>query len=395
VRFKTFDDVMAYLRRFTDYERMTGVRYGGRTYNLNRMRRLCAALGHPEGGTPCVHVAGTKGKGSVAHMTEAILRAHGKRTGLYVSPHLVDLLERIQVDGTPVSRAEFVRTINAMAPALAKLRPTFFEIMTAAAFMIFRRRKVERAVYEVGLGGRLDATNVVWPMACAITRIDYDHMDKLGRTLGAIASEKAGIIKPGIRTVVGAMRPAARRVVVARARELAAPVVEPSRGVPARLGAPGAHQRENAAVAIALASQVAKLDTRRVANALASLRIPGRVETVRPGVVVDVAHNPVAMRATVAALPKARRRIVVFGSSRDKNWRAMLGILRADALILTRADNPRACPPSEMAKAARGAITIGSVARAVALARKMAGKRDLVVVTGSFYVAGEALEALR
>ncbi len=390
--FSGYDEVIAHLRRFTDYERMTGVPYGGRTYNLNRMRRLVAALGHPERSFRSAHIAGTKGKGSTAHMTEAILRAHGLRTGLYTSPHLVDMLERIRINGEPVGRAEFVRTVNGMRPALS-LRPTFFEIMTAAAFLIFKRRHVDIGVLEVGLGGRLDATNVVTPVACAITRIDYDHTDKLGRTLAAIAGEKAGIIKRGVPIVTSEVRPAARRVITARARELEAPMLAPS-PVPAKLSVPGAHQRENASVAITLAGQVMPLKPARVAKALATVHIPGRLERVAPGWIVDVAHNPFAMRATEAALPKARRRIIIFGASRDKDWRAMLRAVKADVWILTRADNPRACLPAEMAPFLRGAITIGSVARAVRLARKLKRRGDLVLVTGSFYVAGEAMKAL-
>jgi len=390
--FRSMSDVMAYLRGFTDYERMTGVPYGGRTYNLNRMRRLVAALGHPERAFRSVHIAGTKGKGSTAIMTEAILRAHGLRTGLYTSPHLVDLLERIQVGGRPVAPREFVRTIESMRPALARLRPTFFEIMTAAAFLIFKARRIDCAVLEVGLGGRLDATNVVVPVACAITRIDYDHTDKLGTTLAAIAGEKAGIIKKGVPVVTSEERPAARRAIARRARSMDAKVLAPVPAVP-RLRVLGAHQRENASVAMVLAGQVTHLRRKTAAAALASVGLPGRLDVVRPGWIIDSAHNPFAMRATAASLPKARRRIVIFGASRDKDWRGMLRALRADVWILTRADNARACAPADLA-AVRPGTTIGSVARAVRLAEKMARKGDLVLVTGSFYVAGEAYRAL-
>jgi dihydrofolate synthase/folylpolyglutamate synthase len=326
-------------------------------------------------------------------MAEAILRAHGLRTGLYTSPHLVDMLERIRIDARPVERGEFVQALNVLRPHLERLRPTYFEIMTAAAFVSFARRRVGCAIVEVGLGGRLDATNVLTPVACAILPVGYDHMDKLGTTLASIAGEKAGIIKRGVPVVVGLQRPAARRVIAARARAMGAPVTVPRKPWP-RVAAAGTHQRENAAVAVALARHVAPLRPDLVARALSTVHVPGRLETVAPGWIVDVAHNPLAMRATEASLPKAKRRIVIFGASRDKDWRAMLRILRADALILTRADHPRACPPAEMARVARG-VTVGSVARAVRLARKMKRRGDLVLVTGSFYVAGEAMQALR
>ncbi|MBI2930045.1 MAG: bifunctional folylpolyglutamate synthase/dihydrofolate synthase [Planctomycetes bacterium] len=394
--FRAFEDVMAYLCRFTDYERMTGVPYSGRAYNVRRMRRFVKALGHPERAFRSVHIAGTKGKGSTAIMTDTLLRAHGLRTGLYTSPHLVDLLERIQVDGRPVSRSEFVAAVNAMRGPIERLRPTFFEIMTAAAFVIFKKRRVDCAVLEVGLGGRLDATNVVEPAACAITRIDYDHTDKLGTTLAAIAGEKAGILKRGVPVVTSETRATPLGVIARHARRMRAPLTRARTTDAPRLNVLGEHQRENAAVAIELARHVTPLDRRKTASALRSVRLPGRLDRVRPGWIIDSAHNPFAMRATAAALPRARRRIVIFGASKDKDWRAMLRALRADLWILTRADNPRAAAPAELARHAKGrAIPIGSVERALALARKIARKGDLVLVTGSFYVAGEAYAALR
>ncbi|HTF57435.1 MAG TPA: bifunctional folylpolyglutamate synthase/dihydrofolate synthase, partial [Planctomycetota bacterium] len=217
--FRTFSQAVDYLARFTDYERMTGGRYAGQPYDLRRMARLLDALDHPERGFPSVHIAGTKGKGSTAHFAESIFRAHGLRTGLYTSPHLVHMLERIRLDGAPIPEALFVRTLNRMRRALDRLRPTYFEIMTAAAFVLFAERRVGMAVIEVGLGGRLDATNLIRPSACGIARIDFDHTDRLGTTLGAIASEKAGIIKPGVPVVTATAAPEALRVIERTARE--------------------------------------------------------------------------------------------------------------------------------------------------------------------------------
>src|SRR5262245_9751118 len=202
---------------------MTGGRYAGQPYDLRRMARLLDALGHPERGFTSVHIAGTKGKGSTAHFAEAIFRAHGLRTGLYTSPHLVSMLERIRLDGEPVSGRIFVRTMNRMRRAMDRLRPTYFEIMTAAAFLIFAQRRVGMAVIEVGLGGRLDATNLIRPSACAIARIDYDHVDRLGSTLQAIASEKAGIFKPGVPAFTTETRTAALREIRRKARAVRAP----------------------------------------------------------------------------------------------------------------------------------------------------------------------------
>src|SRR6185295_12038971 len=364
-----------------------------------------------------LHIAGTKGKGSTAHLAEAILREAGYRTGLYTSPHLVDMRERIRLDGVPLSEEDFTRTMAEMEPQLRRLRPTYFETMTAAAFLVFAHRGVDYAVVEVGLGGRLDATNVILPAACAITTIDYDHMDKLGHTIREIAGEKAGILKPGVPVVSSPQPPAALRVL----RERSTPffprfrvrsrgfvlkfTVEGAGGHSYECGLPalGEHQAANAATAIALVERSgARISPAVVRRAFGKVRLPGRVEVVgrRPWLIVDAAHNPVSARALAAALKDLprRRTILVFGASADKDYGAMLRTLLpvADLAIFTRAATSRAAAPSDLMKKAKGraALAAGSVARALALARKAAGPRDAVVVTGSFYVAGEALAQL-
>ncbi len=417
--FGSFAAALRHLARATDYERQQ-VRYSPRAYNLGRMRRLVEALGRPDRAFRSLHIAGTKGKGSVAHMAEAILRRAGYRTGLYTSPHLVDMLERIRIDGRPVPERDFVWAMNRMERPLLRLRPTYFEIMTAAAFLLFARRDVEYAVIEVGLGGRLDATNVLErPAACAITTIGYDHVEKLGRTLGAIAREKAGIVKPGVPVVTSPQRPAALREIRRRARPLQARVralrrsgtvleftVEGLEGTayPCRLGILGDHQAANAATAIALLEAAgAGASPAAVSAALRTVRLPGRIEVVsrRPWVIVDAAHNPVSAAALAGALGSVRprrRTILVFGASADKDWRGMLRALapRADLVVFTRARSPRAAAPEELARAAAGpALVAGRVEAAVDLARRLARPDDAVVVAGSFYVAGEALAHLR
>ena len=293
---RSYRDAVDYLTRFTDYERMS-VPYTARRYNLARMKRLVARLGHPERRFRSLHIAGTTGKGSVAHLAEAILREGGYRTGLYTSPHLVDMRERIRLDGVPVSRADFLWAMRRMEPLLKSLRPTFFETMTAAAFVIFARRRVDVAVLETGLGGRLDATNVVTPAACAITPVEFDHVGRLGRTLTQIAREKAGIIKPGVPVVTGPQPAAVMRVIRRRAKpwrpvirihssgdEAVQFTVEGLRGGVHRctLRARGDHQAANAATAIALV-EAAGLEARPpvVRRALGKARLPGRIETVR------------------------------------------------------------------------------------------------------------------
>ena len=409
---RRYPDALKFLDAFTDYERMASV-YAPGDYNLERMRRLLCALGNPERAFLSLHIAGTKGKGSTAHLTEAILREAGYRTGLYTSPHLVDMRERIRLDGKPIREADFTRVLARMEPELRRLRPTYFETMTAAAFVFFADRRVDYAVVEVGLGGRLDATNVITPAACAITTIDYDHMDKLGNTLEAIAGEKAGILKPGVPAVSSPQAPAARRVLEARgAIEFPRFRVLSSGGDVLKFTAEGRryempvlgeHQAANAATALALVARSgARVSPQDARRALRTIRLPGRVERVgrRPTVIVDAAHNPVSARALAAALAAVPRRrlVLVFGASADKDYRAMLRTLlpSADLAILTKAAHPRAAAPSDLMAAAKGrpAVAAGSVARALALARKAAGPEDAIVVTGSFYVAGEALALL-
>jgi dihydrofolate synthase/folylpolyglutamate synthase len=296
--------------------------------------------------------------------------------------------------------------------------------MTAAAFLIFARRKVDYAVVEVGLGGRLDATNVILPAACAITTIDYDHMDKLGHTLREIAGEKAGILKPGVPAVSSPQAPEARKVLLDRAGLCGSfgglyfprfqvrsrgdvlkftVVGTGGRRYGLALRVLGEHQAANAATAIALVERSgARCSPAVVRRALAKVRLPGRVEVLgrRPWLIVDAAHNPVSARALAQALrdlPR-RRTILVFGASADKDYGGMLRTLLpgTDLAIFTRAMNPRAAAPSDLLRRARGraALTAGSVARALGMARKAAGPRDAIVVTGSFYVAGEALAHL-
>lgn len=209
--FTNFHDVYTYIKNFTDYECMAGIRYTKQNYNLDKMRRLLKAIGNPEKQIKSIHIAGTKGKGSTAIMVESILRKAGFKTGLYTSPHLVSMLERIQINGSSISDADFVWAMNVLKPHLDK--STYFEIMTAVAFLLFAREKVDFAIIEVGLGGRLDSTNVIKPIVTAITTIDYDHQDQLGKTLGSIAREKAGIIKPSIPVVISPQRKVALNII--------------------------------------------------------------------------------------------------------------------------------------------------------------------------------------
>jgi dihydrofolate synthase/folylpolyglutamate synthase len=412
-------------------------------FGLETMRTLVAEMGHPELACPSLLIAGTNGKGSVAAYCDEALRASGLRTGRYTSPHLVRVSERITVDGRPITDRDLGVAVRAVRDAAERLvrrgrleaHPTFFEVLTAAAFAHFRRRRVDVAVLEVGLGGRLDATNVADPVASAIVSVDFDHEVYLGRTLAAIAGEKAGVLRAGRPTVVGPLPAEARRAVLARARETGARVVFARRGArvararapsnregadeavdvrtptalyPGLRPLPGAHQRENVLVAIRLLEEARReglpIDLPAVPRAVARTRWPGRLERVpgRPPLVLDGAHNPAGARALAAHLHGGPPFVLVFGAMADKDVRGLARELFPPAreIVLTRPRISRAAAPEELARRA-GRIAARarrepSVARALALARRLAradGPRTFVVVAGSLYLVG-AVKAL-
>src|SRR6185369_13390789 len=368
------------------------------------------ALGNPERAYRVVHVAGTNGKGSTCAMIEAGLRAANIRTGLFTSPHLIEPTERIQIDGIPVSRTDFERAFNVVHDIAEKLdldcHPTYFETVTAMAFWLFREKRMETAVIEVGLGGRLDSTNIVHPVLTVITPIDFDHEAYLGRTIEAIASEKAGILKPGVPAVFGRQRPEAAKVLEARAAELHAPVTHfedfeirdlvidarGSRfsGIVCPLA--GEHQGDNAVTA-ALALQALGVSTDGIAEA----RWPGRIEHVSPNpdIILDGAHNPAGARALAKYLERfyGNRRIwMIYAAMRDKAIDEVAGILfpLASELVLTAPDTPRALRPEAMAEFAGRGHVESSVESAIAYARSHAAEEDVIVITGSLFLVGEA-----
>jgi len=438
--FTTYEEALQYLFNFTDYERMAKPRDGATSvFGLARMNQLLAFLDNPQTRLRFVHVAGTKGKGSTAMMTAAILQRAGASVGVYVSPHVECIRERIAVGGQWIAEERVVRHLNRMYPYLQeslkasdKYAPTFFEIFTAMAFADFLDEGVDYAVLEVGLGGRLDATNVVTPLVCGITRVGYDHTDKLGDTLTLIASEKAGILKPGVPAIVAPQEPEAMAAIRQRARNLGAPlrvvgneialadaggqpftVATPRRRYPG-LAVPmvGQHQKVNAATAIALAEEAAEgsphqLTAAAAREGLASVRVRARIETIAesPRVIVDGAHNLDSARTLMATLTTEfafRRLFFVIGMAMDKDVDAFLRevLPRASLVVFTRSQNPRAALPEDLVRRAMAVCDIEAVAcetpgAALALARQKAGPDDLVCVTGSFYVAGEVFDTLR
>ena len=429
----TYDEAIAFWFGRINYE----VRSATPTdLKLERMRALLRWLGDPHDRLRIVHVAGTKGKGSTAAMLAAILRAAGYRVGLFTSPHLVRVEERIQVYGAPITPAELAARMAEVAPAVTALEagppphPTFFEISTALGFLHFVSRRVDVAVVEVGLGGRFDSTNVCRPVASVITSIGLDHTAQLGATAEAIADQKAGIIKPRVPVVSGVTQPGPRRVIRTAARAAASRLVQLGwdftyryRSAPGAavevgdrwydLGLLGEHQAANAAVAAATAGVLRdaglSVPDAAVARGLRDVRWPARIEVVGrdPAVVLDTAHNVPSAEALAAtlreSLPVPGRKAVVFAVSSDKQYPEMLRALAGyfDHFHLTRyGHNPRCVPPERLAELLRDLAPGRSVsvhptaAEAWQAARSAAGPGDLVCVTGSMFLAGELFAAV-
>ena len=399
----------------------------GMRLGLERIEALLAALGHPEAGLRILHVGGTNGKGSVAALSAAILQAAGLRTGLYTSPHLLDVTERVRIEGVAVPRDVLARHAVRLEPALEAGAATFFEAMTAVALSTFRDAAVDAAVLEVGLGGRWDATNVGSPLVSVVTRIDYDHQEFLGRRLEDIAGEKAGIIRGGT-ALSAAQAPEAMAVVQERFRVVGVPLVEAPASdleghwlrlsgpgwsyADVRLSLPGLFQAGNAVLALgavrafADASGLAVPET-AVRAGCATVRWPGRFQVIsgvagRPTLVLDGAHNPGGAAALAASLRHhfaGRRLGLVLGVSADKDRAGILKTLAplAARIYLAPADHPRATPPQELVAQlppvdAAVAVTASSEE---ALERALCDSgTDVVCVAGSLFLVADALRWL-
>lgn len=437
-----YRQALDWIYSFSDTER-TGTFVHDREDNLARERALLAELGNPQRAYGITHIAGTKGKGSTSALLAAILRAAGGRTGLYTQPDLHTFRERMRIDGAVVAGDEVARLVPRVRHALDALGSAYgsyitYEVATALAFLAFREAGVEHAVIEVGLGGRLDATNVVEPVVTAITSISYDHMLILGSTLGQIAGEKAGIIKPGVPVVTSAQAPEALEVLLRVATERRAPLL---RAGPADSGGDytyvpeaasaegqtftvttptgryehlelallGEHQLENATVAVALAELLRArglpLDEVAIRRGLREARWPARLQVVgrTPWVVVDGAHNADSFARMFVALRRHfpfERLLLMLALMADKDLAGITAeVARANVahVYATAVANPRAASPESIATALAEAApglavtTYADVPAALEAARAGAGPRDLLCVAGSLYLAGEAL----
>jgi dihydrofolate synthase/folylpolyglutamate synthase len=437
----TYPNAVRYLLERVDHERMRVLRYNDHTFKLDRMRAILERLGNPQEQIRTVHVAGTVGKGSTTAMIASMLQGCGYAVGEYTSPHLLDLRERVAVNGSPISRNDLTTVVRAVAEAADALgeEPTFFELMTAVAFKHFAEQAVDLAVIEVGLGGRLDSTNVITPEVSVITQIDYDHTHLLGRTLPEIAREKAGIIKRGVPVITYEQAPEVEAVLreVAQAQGSPLRIINKDIEFSCRFGATpelgphtrvcliteqsqymhlpvplaGEHQAINCGLALTAVDTLkgAGFDCPELSllKGLAATRVPGRMELVwdRPRILVDGAHNAAAvaalMRCVGAYLPYDSM-VCVFGCCEDKDVPALLRkvALGGDKLIFTRAKgNPRAADPHELQRqfadvSGKMSQVARSVSEALDLASRAVGRDDLICVTGSFYLVADVKKYL-
>jgi dihydrofolate synthase/folylpolyglutamate synthase len=448
VKISTYQQALDYLYSFIDYSLQRTYQYSDRTFDLGRVHELLALLGDPHKKYAVIHVAGTKGKGSVSAMADSILRAAGYRAGFYSSPHLIDFCERIRMGGNPIAHEQLAELVDAVRPAVAKVPGlTTFEITTAAAFLYFAQEKADAVVAEVGLGGRLDATNVVIPQVAVITSLSYDHTHLLGNTLAEIAREKAGIIKPGIPVVSSPQEGEAMRVLLDVSRERNAPLILVGRDwhfaprshdldgqsfflwsareqarmdemlgqggepqwIPMRYEIPllGYHQVINAVTAVAalysLRERGWKIPVEVIEQGLRSVRWEGRFQVLSrsPLVIVDSAHNRDSARRLRTALDDyvpGRRVVLLFGASDDKDIAGMLDELspRLRRVIATRSTHPRAADPEKIAALARErgcpAEVCADPAQALERGLLLAGPEDVFLAAGSLFVAGAILD---
>lgn len=422
----SYNQALDYLYSFVDYSLKHASELAKADFNLDRMFALMQVLGNPHSKYPIIHVTGTKGKGSTSALCAAGLKAAGCRVGLYTSPHLLDYVERIQIDGAPISHARLVELVEEVKPAVAQIEKlTTFEITTALAFLAFARAGVDAAVFEVGLGGRLDATNVCQPRVAVITSISYDHVAVLGNTLTLIAGEKAGIIKHGIPVVLSPQKEEALVVLERMAALNEAPLTLVGRDVPFQPGAAtldgqdciiagqdfhipllGSYQVENAATAYAaLKASGIPISDQQIRRGFAVAQWRARFEVARrePPVIFDSAHNQDSFERladTLKAYFPGRQLYLIFGASEDKNIPGMFAALKSSIkrIILTRADHPRALEVEVIGALAQQAGIPWEAATPVSAALKRAlelSAKDgsIVLSAGSMFVTAEVMSA--
>lgn len=428
----SIDAALAWLDAKVNFERQPNRDLAARVLKLDRMRALSAALGDPHLAVPAIHVAGSKGKGSITRMAASILTAAGLRAGAFTSPHLILPNERIAVDRQPVSDTDLAAAIWRVSQAETHLprevtarfgSPTYFEAITAAAFDHFAHTRCDAAVLEVGLGGRLDSTNIVHPAVCVLTSIELEHTDILGHTLAEIAREKAGILKPGVPAISTPQSAEALDAFREQAEIVDAPLVVLGQDIPfehrmdaghavidlafndrrftnVRSPLPGAHQAANTAAAVAACGVLLgeKLTDAAITEGLQRTPRDGRMETIatNPTIIIDGAHTPASVRACLAALPDHDGPLVIlFGCAKDKNAAGMLDQLaNAKARVIFTQAGPRSRPASDLAPIyTQQSDSVADLVEALSRARHIAGPTGLILACGSFMLAG-AIKAL-
>ncbi len=436
--FRSYQQAIDYLFKRTDYEKEESLRYNITTFSLERMKKLLSLLGDPHDKIPTVHIAGTKGKGSTATMLAKMLEANDYKVGLYTSPHVLHLHERIAVNSEMISDSEMKGLLNRVYTPVEKMSktdpPTFFEIMTAMAFMYFVDKEVDIAVIETGLGGRLDSTNVIKPQVIGITSLSIDHQQQLGNTIDSIAEEKAGVLKHGVPTITVQQEPAAMNVLKSHAIALKAPfsvtgsdidfshrfetsrehgphtriclTTPTSRFEHLRVPLHGKHQAINCGLALAMLDKLKsigyKIDIEKASEGLQKVSLPGRMEMISddPRIMIDAAHNAASIRALIHAIGQNipyDSMVVIFGCNRDKDIMGMLQELQygADKVIFTRSNSAKAVSPEDLSdmytelcgKMCQSAASLGP---ALQLAKSAVSREDLICITGSFYLIGQA-----
>ena len=442
-RLKTYEQAIDFLFGRINYERINTEAYSTSDFKLDRMRRLLELMGNPHERIPVIHVAGTKGKGSTCSMLASILSQSGYRCGLYISPHITEFEERFTIDGIQPTKPEFVRLLNGLLPIIAemdnlpgRMQPTYFELATALAWQYFIEQNVDIAVLEVGLGGRLDSTNLCRPLVTVITNISRDHTHVLGSTVHQIAYEKAGIIKAEIPVVSGVTHVDALSLIEKTCSERNARLNQTARDfqilnrrtdddgnveIDAKTSASfwtripvvlrGLHQASNSLLALAvigeLRQQAWKITDDAVRDGLRRVIWPARVEVVstEPMVIIDAAHNWESARALVATLsedPVRRKRILIFAGTKDKDVAGILRQLLAnfDTVILTRyLNNPRGVSLEDLGSLVESISShhphfAVSPISAWTLAKRLASREDTIVVTGSFFLVAELRETM-
>lgn len=420
---------------FTDYEQLPGVAYSAANFDLRRMEELLNRLGNPHLKTRTVHIAGSKGKGSTAAMIAAVLGEAGYTTGLYTSPHLHTIRERISVSGQMVTERQFTALVERLVPEVEEVNRsgtygclTTFELLTTMAFIYFREKKVDYQIIEVGLGGRLDATNVVAAEVSIITSISMDHVAVLGSTIAEISREKAGIIKTGGTVICSPQRPEAMAVIEEVCQYQGAGLIKveeefilqqgkvnlkgqscymKGRNTNYRLEIPllGKHQLENAAAAVA-ALEVLGINAQNITRGFLKVRWPGRLEILqtKPVLLVDGAHNPDSIKRLIESIKlyfKYKRLILIIGVSSDKDIVGIVSLLTslADIVIIARSRHPRSADPAilvgEFARNGINARGVGSVSEAVLQALESADAEDLICATGSLFIVAEVIEYMK